>query len=311
MSIRKKLVVSIAVVVSVSAFAAASFAAAPAATTAPKEAPVVIVGEATLAPNEVIAVLQNTAGGNPMLVGMMLQQSTLKERAEMAAQMADAMLFAEGAKLSGLAEREDLKFKLKWQHTQSLVEAYLQEISKKWDMGEKAMKKYYETHKTEFVQAAGTHVRHILTSTEKDAKDVLLDIAKNNDFEKTAEKYSRDTNTAARGGDLGWVEKGVLPAPLDKEIDAAKKNEIVGPVKTELGWHVLQVLDRRPSKQLTFEEAKDEIVQRLQMSYVAKELEALKKKIKVEIKEEGLSNLGGIPAATPEADKKFEKGTIN
>lgn len=304
MSVKKKIAVGIAVAASISVFAAASFAAAPAAPKAAPEAPIIIVGEEGLGPNEMIAVLQNTAGGNPMLVGMMLQQSTLKERTEMASQMADAMLFAEGAKLSGLADREDVKFKLKWQRLQMLVEAYLQEVSKKWDMGDKAMKKYYNSHKEEFVQAEGVHVRHILTANEKDAQNALTELVKTGDFEKTAAQYSRDTNTASNGGDLGWVEKGVMPASIDKEIQNAKKNDIVGPIKSEMGWHILQVLDRRPSKQLSFDEAKDELVQRLQMSYVAQELESLKKKIKVDIKEDKLQDLGGIPAPAPEANKK-------
>ena len=101
------------------------------------------------------------------------------------------------------------------------------------------------------------------------------------------------------------MEKGVMPESIDKATADARLNSLVGPVKTDLGWHVLEVLERRPSKQLTFEEAKDEIVQRLQMSYIAKELDDLRKKVKVEINEKALENLGGIPAApapkTPDA----------
>ena len=208
MSLRKKLVMGAAVVLSVSAVAVSAFAAT--------EETAVVVGNESLKPGEVIEVLQSSAGGNPMMVGLMLTQATLADRVEMVKQMADAMLFAEGARISGLADREDVALKLKWQRMQLLLEAYLQEISKKWDMSDKA-----------------------------------------------------------------------------------------GPIKTDLGWHVLEVLERRPSKQLTFDEAKDEIVQRLQMSYIAKELEDLRKKVKVEINEKALENLGGIPAApaakTPEA----------
>ncbi len=239
------------------------------------------------------------------MVGLMLTQATLADRVEMVKQMADAMLFAEGARISGLADREDVALKLKWQRMQLLLEAYLQEISKKWDMSDKAVKKYYAEHKEEFIQAPATHLRHILTSSEKDANNAILDIFKDKDFAKTAEKFSRDTNTAQRGGDLGWMEKGVMPESIDKAIETARPNSLVGPIKTDLGWHVLEVLERRPSKQLTFDEAKDEIVQRLQMSYIAKELEDLRKKVKVEINEKALENLGGIPAApaakTPEA----------
>ncbi len=297
MSLRKKLVMGAAVVLSVSAVAVSAFAAT--------EETAVVVGNESLKPGEVIEVLQSSAGGNSMMVGLMLTQATLADRVEMVKQMADAMLFAEGARISGLADREDVALKLKWQRMQLLLEAYLQEISKKWDMSDKAVKKYYAEHKEEFIQAPATHLRHILTSSEKDANNAILDIFKDKDFAKTAEKFSRDTNTAQRGGDLGWMEKGVMPESIDKAIETARPNSLVGPIKTDLGWHVLEVLERRPSKQLTFDEAKDEIVQRLQMSYIAKELEDLRKKVKVEINEKALENLGGIPAApapkTPDA----------
>ncbi|MCD7877602.1 MAG: peptidylprolyl isomerase [Cloacibacillus porcorum] len=297
MSLRKKLVMGAAVVLSVSAVAVSAFAAT--------EETAVVVGNESLKPGEVIEVLQSSAGGNPMMVGLMLTQATLADRVEMVKQMADAMLFAEGARISGLADRDDVALKLKWQRIQLLLEAYLQEISKKWDMSDKAVKKYYSEHKEEFIQAPATHLRHILTSSEKDANNAILDIFKDKDFAKTAEKFSRDTNTAQRGGDLGWMEKGVMPESIDKAIETALPNSLVGPIKTDLGWHVLEVLERRPSKQLTFDEAKDEIVQRLQMSYIAKELEDLRKKVKVEINEKALENIGGIPAApaakTPEA----------
>ena len=234
MSLRKKLVMGAAVVLSVSAVAVSAFAAT--------EETAVVVGNESLKPGEVIEVLQSSAGGNPMMVGLMLTQATLADRVEMVKQMADAMLFAEGARISGLADREDVALKLKWQRMQLLLEAYLQEISKKWDMSDKAVKKYYAEHKEEFIQAPATHLRHILTSSEKDANNAILDIFKDKDFAKTAEKFSRDTNTAQRGGDLGWMEKGVMPESIDKAIETARPNSLVGPIKTDLGWHVLEVL---------------------------------------------------------------------
>ncbi|WP_278549326.1 aldehyde dehydrogenase family protein [Cloacibacillus evryensis] len=195
MSLRKKLVMGAVVAFSVSAVAVSAFAAT--------EEKAVVVGNESLKPNEVVEVLQSTAGGNPMMVGLMLSQATLAERAEMAKQMADAMLFAEGARISGLADREDVALKIKWQRMQLLLEAYLQEISKKWDMGDKAMKKYYSEHKGEFVQAPAAHIRHILTSTEKDANNAILDIFKNKDFAKTAEKFSRDADVGMVGVNVG------------------------------------------------------------------------------------------------------------
>ena len=297
MSVMKK--IAIAALIALAAFQTSAYAANDNDETAVK------VGSYTLNKSEFITLLQSTAGDNAMMVGLMLQQSTLPERVEMAKQMSDAMLFAEAAKQSGLAAREDVALKIKWQEVQILLEAYLQEASRKWDMGEKAQRAYYNDNKEEFVQQPATHLRHIMTSSEKDATAAILDIYKNKDFAKTAEQYSRDPNTAPRGGDLGWMEKGTMPEAIDKAIEGARENTLIGPVKTDLGWHVLEVLERRDRKQLSFEEAQQEVIQRLQLSYINAELQKLRDRIGVDINEKALEVLAGIPAAplekTPEA----------
>lgn len=257
---------------------------------------VLTVGSVKLSETDVLQMLASTAGGNKMMVGMILGQSTVKERKEVVEQMADAVLFAEAAKSVGLDRRSDIAFQIKWQTMQTLLQAYLQQLSSKWDMSEKTMRAYYGTHKQEFVQAAASQARHILTENESDALTAALQIYKTKDFAKVAAEYSRDPNTANNGGELGWVEKGLMTATVDKAIEDAKIGSLVGPVKSEFGWHIIEVTARRQAKQLTFEEAAEEVAQRLQRQYIDNELTALKKKHKVVIEEKLLENLGGIPA---------------
>ena len=239
---------------------------------------VLTVGSVKLSETDVLQMLASTAGGNKMMVGMILGQSTVKERKEVVGQMADAVLFAEAAKSAGLDRRSDIAFQIKWQTMQTLLQAYLQQLSAKWDMSDKAMRTYYDNHKQEFVQAAAAQARHILTETESDALSAALQIYKTKDFAKVAAEYSRDPNTANNGGELGWVEKGLMTASVDKAIEGAKIGSLVGPVKSEFGWHIIEVTARRDAKQLTFEEASEEVVQRLQRQYIDNELDALKKK---------------------------------
>ena len=255
---------------------------------------VLTVGSVKLSETDVLQMLASTAGGNKMMVGMILGQSTVRK--EVVGQMADAVLFAEAAKSAGLDRRSDIAFQIKWQTMQTLLQAYLQQLSAKWDMSDKAMRTYYDNHKQEFVQAAAAQARHILTETESDALSAALQIYKTKDFAKVAAEYSRDPNTANNGGELGWVEKGLMTASVDKAIEGAKIGSLVGPVKSEFGWHIIEVTARRDAKQLTFEEASEEVVQRLQRQYIDNELDALKKKHKVVIDEKLLENLGGIPA---------------
>ena len=258
--------------------------------------PVLTVGSSTLDEKEVLNLMATTTGGNEMMVGLMLAQSTLKDRVDLVNQMAHALLFAEAAKRRGLESRPDIAFQIKWQTMQILMQAYFEQNSAKWDMSEKAVKNYYETHKNDFYQAPASHARHILSQTEGDALNAALEVYKTKDFAKAASEYSRDPNSAKNGGDLGWVEKGMMVAPVEAAIEGASIGSLVGPVKSDYGWHIIEVTERRPGKQLNFEESAEMVVQALQKHYFENELKELQEKFSVNIDEEALKNLGGIPA---------------
>ena len=258
--------------------------------------PVLTVGTSTLDEKEVLNLMATTTGGNQMMVGLMLAQSTLPERVDLVNQMAHALLFAEAAKTRGLDSRPDVAFQIKWQTMQILLQAYFEQNASKWDMSEKAVRNYYDTHKDDFYQKPGAHTRHILTQTEGDALNAALEVYKTKDFAKVASEYSRDPNSANNGGDLGWVEKGMMVAPVEAAIDGASVGSLVGPVKSDYGWHIIEVTERRPGRQLTFDESGERAVQGLQREYLENELKELEAKFSVNIDEKALENLGGIPA---------------
>jgi len=258
--------------------------------------PVLTLGTSTLDEKEVLNLMATTTGGNQMMVGLMLAQSTLPERVDLVNQMAHALLFAEAAKTRGLDSRPDVAFQIKWQTMQILMQAYFEQNASKWDMSEKAVRNYYDTHKDDFYQKPGAHTRHILTQTEGDALNAALEVYKTKDFAKVASEYSRDPNSANNGGDLGWVEKGMMVAPVEAAIDGASVGSLVGPVKSDYGWHIIEVTERRPGRQLTFDESGERAVQGLQREYLENELKELEAKFSVNIDEKALENLGGIPA---------------
>ncbi len=258
--------------------------------------PVLTVGTSTLDEKEVLNLMATTTGGNQMMVGLMLAQSTLPERVDLVNQMAHALLFAEAAKTKGLDSRPDIAFQIKWQTMQILMQAYFEQNASKWDMSEKSVRNYYDTHKEEFYQKPGAHTRHILTQTEGDALNAALEVYKTKDFAKVASEYSRDPNSANNGGDLGWVEKGMMVAPVETAIDGASVGSLVGPVKSDYGWHIIEVTERRPGRQLSFDESAEKAVQGLQREYLENEIKELGAKFSVNIDEKALENLGGIPA---------------
>jgi len=99
-----------------------------------------------------------------------------------------------------------------------------------------------------------TQARHILIRTneltlDRDAKNKLKQLKKRielgDSFEKLARSHSDDTGSAAKGGALGWVSPGDMVPQFEKILDTTSVNEISQPVKTQFGWHIIQVLKRR------------------------------------------------------------------
>lgn len=89
------------------------------------------------------------------------------------------------------------------------------------------------------------HARHILLATEQEALDVLARLQNGDDFAALAAVYSRDVTTRTNGGDLGWFAYDELLEPaLADQAFALEPGEIVGPVQTGLGFHILQALER-------------------------------------------------------------------
>jgi peptidyl-prolyl cis-trans isomerase D len=96
------------------------------------------------------------------------------------------------------------------------------------------------------------HARHILimidqndsVSALKQAREVLADARRGEDFAQLARTHSKDQGSAQRGGDLGWFGKGRMVKPFEEAVFSAKIGQIVGPVKTQFGYHIIQVLAR-------------------------------------------------------------------
>ncbi|HET7370979.1 MAG TPA: peptidylprolyl isomerase [Gammaproteobacteria bacterium] len=103
-----------------------------------------------------------------------------------------------------------------------------------------------------------THARHILiqpnllvsnSEAEQRLQDLREKIKNGASFEKLAKEYSDDTQSASKGGDLGWLDPGMVVPRFQQVMDQMKKNEISQPFETQFGWHIVQVLDRRKQNQ--------------------------------------------------------------
>lgn len=117
----------------------------------------------------------------------------------------------------------------------------------------------------------------------KIANELKADTTK---FSQYAKKYSHDTTSAQKGGDLGYFEAKVMVPEFSKAAFGAKPNTIVGPVKTQYGYHVILVTDRRPAGVESFEKVKNNLKESLTSEKEIKALDdilnAAKKKANIE-----------------------------
>ena len=134
------------------------------------------------------------------------------------------------------------------------------------------VKTFYEANKTRYVTKEERKASHILISVAKDAKDadkkaaeakanqLFAQLQKNpKDFADLAKKNSQDPGSAANGGDLGFFGRGMMVPPFDKATFEGKKDELIGPVQTDFGYHIIRVTDIKPEKGKSLADATPEI----------------------------------------------------
>ncbi len=130
---------------------------------------------------------------------------------------------------------------------------------------EPALKAYYETVRERYVEVEQRHARHILIqgldeAAKKKADEVYALAAKPGaDFAALAKQYSQDAGSAPSGGDLGFAEKSFFVGPFADAVFSMKPGEVKGPVKTQFGWHIIQLDAIQPGKSKAFEEVRADI----------------------------------------------------
>ena len=88
------------------------------------------------------------------------------------------------------------------------------------------------------------HAAHILVKNDKKAQEVLDKLSKGQSFAEMARKYSQCPSSKT-GGDLGWFGKGRMVPEFEKVAFEGEKGKVLGPVKTQFGYHLIKILDKR------------------------------------------------------------------
>lgn len=140
-------------------------------------------------------------------------------------------------------------------------------------------------YKQEIAGKAGqeqVHARHILVTSEDQAKKVIAELKAGADFAALAKKYSTDPG-AQNGGELGWFKKGEMVPEFAEAALSLKPGQFTDtPIHTRFGWHVIQVLEVKREPPPTFEQARTQLRQQIVQEGVQKAIDKARADVKIE-----------------------------
>lgn len=125
-------------------------------------------------------------------------------------------------------------------------------------VGDDELKKAFDANKDKLGKPEAAHLRHILTKTEAEANEIVAKVKGGADFQALAREKSLAASGKAVGGDYGFVSRGMLPPEIDEVAFSLKSGEIKV-VPGPRGFHILQVVAKRPAAAASFAEVKDDL----------------------------------------------------
>jgi peptidyl-prolyl cis-trans isomerase C len=209
----------------------------------------------------------------------------------------DMKIVAKAAEDKKVENSEDFKKRLSFSRNRLLMDSLLASEGKAATTDE-AMKKVYEDASKQITGEQEVHARHILVETEDEAKAVEDELKKGADFAELAKKKSKDPG-ASDGGDLGFFTKDQMVPEFSTVAFSLEPGKISDPVKSQFGWHVIKVEEKRNRKAPDFDQVRAQIetyvTRKAQADYVAK--------LRADAKVERMDQAAADPAVKPDAAK--------
>ena len=215
----------------------------------------------------------------------------------------DMKIVAKAAEDKKIENNDDFKKRMAFTRNRLLMDSLLASEGKAATTDE-AMKKVYEDAAKQISGEQEVHARHILVETEDEAKAVEDELKKGADFAELAKKKSKDPG-ASDGGDLGFFTKDQMVPEFSAVAFSLEPGKISDPVKSQFGWHIIKVEEKRSRKAPDFDQVKGQIetyvTRKAQADYVAK----LREGAKVERMDQAAADPTAKPDAAKPADSKM------
>ncbi len=211
----------------------------------------------------------------------------------------DNQLFAEAADGEKLSQGADFETRLKYLKRRALRELYFEKVIKS-SFSEADARKIYDDQVKLIKPEEEVSARHILVETEDKAKEIKEKLKAGGDFAALAKEFTMDTASKEDGGNLGYFGKGQMVPQFEEIVFTLKKGDVSDPVKTQFGWHLIKIEDKRFKQPPAFDIVKDRIIQSQLLQKAQQSAIALRAKSKIEFVDLE------IKAAIEERNKQIE-----
>lgn len=237
---------------------------------------------------DISMILRAMPGANYDSLPQELQQQVINQAIEQ-------KLLINKAKKDGIQNSKDYKDALQDAQDELALGVWMKQELDKIKVSDKEAKDFYDKNQQVFAQPEQIKARHILVKTEQEAKDIISSLSKApqnkllDEFKKLSAAHSIDEGIAQNGGDLGWFERTqMVPEFSEAAFKLNKNNFTKTPVKTDFGYHIILVEDKKSSGTAPFDQVKERVMQGLKMQKfkenVGKVAAELRKDAKIEMK---------------------------
>lgn len=203
-----------------------------------------------------------------------------KVKAEILKNIARERVVLDKAYAKNIDSTNEVKEQLEALKRQVIIQVYLKSMMDEI-VPEKDVQKEYETLKEKYAGKHEVKASHILVETEEEAKAIAKQLKDGADFAVLAKEKSIDKASGAKGGDLGYFAKERMVPEFADAAFAAKAGEVTEPVKSDFGWHIIKVEDKRPIQPPKYEEVKERIQQGLANEAVERYVNNLMQEVNV------------------------------
>ncbi len=209
------------------------------------------------------------------------------KRRALAEYLIDNALFAEAAEAEKLGSTPEFEEQMNYLRQRMLREQYF-EKTLKGTVSDDEAKKIYNEKIASMPTQDEVAARHILVDSEEKAKELRAKIMGGADFAEVAKENSTDPGSKDQGGLLGYFTKGQMVPEFDNAVFKMIKGQVSEPIKTNFGWHIIKLEDRRRKEPPAFDTVKTTIVNSLVMRKAQEKAAELREKASVDYIDPGI-----------------------